>query len=427
MHNLSKKPGERAQNARLLARDLMAAARHSGLFPEEIVQSTLFPPGAVKLASRERTRAHELSADLAAKIGAAAAAAGPEPGAGVRAAPTLASPTADLHEDVASGELIPETNKPEPSPFPAGISASTLPRAIAMGGDPPYPLPRAISSLPAADLTGGETRPGEDLGDGGPASTLPGAPLGADVPQTSTIQGTETTLHGLSSGRPRRARVARMAVILACALAGAPMVILGGKKLGAFGAAATPADSLEATLEEARETMRRRAWDAPAGHNFKELTDLAQARWPGSTALADLRREAALQLVAQALERKYASDVPEAMHLVKLALTFDPLLTTAQHLSADLVAARSPDVAPASTTSASADRGKPHHGRDARAVDDGGPTRRQAPPATVDTRPPARATAPPSAPPSQVGGALLPPPPAPRPTSDTPPSTGPWL
>src|SRR5262249_3970264 len=82
----------------------------------------------------------------------------------------------------------------------------------------------------------------------------------------------------------------------------------------------------------------------PPGHNFKDLPDGAPGRWPGSTALADLRREAALQLVAQALERKYASDLPEAMHLVKLALTFDPQLPTAQHLSVDLAAARSPDV-----------------------------------------------------------------------------------
>ena len=44
MANLSKKPGERAQNARLLARDLVAAARASGLYPEEITQSTLFSP-----------------------------------------------------------------------------------------------------------------------------------------------------------------------------------------------------------------------------------------------------------------------------------------------------------------------------------------------------------------------------------------------
>ena len=75
MENLSKKPGERAQNARLLAKDLVAAARASGLYPEEIAQSasSLRQHSApVKLASKERTRAHELSADLAARIGGVA-------------------------------------------------------------------------------------------------------------------------------------------------------------------------------------------------------------------------------------------------------------------------------------------------------------------------------------------------------------------
>src|SRR6185312_11456294 len=72
MANLSKKPGERAQNARLLAKDLIAAARASGLYPEEIAQNGIFSSGAVKLASKERTRAHELSAELAERIGGVA-------------------------------------------------------------------------------------------------------------------------------------------------------------------------------------------------------------------------------------------------------------------------------------------------------------------------------------------------------------------
>ena len=47
MANLSKKPGERAQNARLLAKDLVAAARASGLYPEEIAQSALFSSASI--------------------------------------------------------------------------------------------------------------------------------------------------------------------------------------------------------------------------------------------------------------------------------------------------------------------------------------------------------------------------------------------
>src|SRR4029078_414967 len=77
MQNLAKKPGDRAPNARQLGRDLVAAARASGLYPEEMATQALFSPaslGTVKLASKERTKSHELSAELAAKIGGVPAA-----------------------------------------------------------------------------------------------------------------------------------------------------------------------------------------------------------------------------------------------------------------------------------------------------------------------------------------------------------------
>ena len=60
MRNLAKSPGARAPSARAFGRDLIAAARASGLYPEEFAsRSTLLTPssvGAVKLVSRERTR-----------------------------------------------------------------------------------------------------------------------------------------------------------------------------------------------------------------------------------------------------------------------------------------------------------------------------------------------------------------------------------
>src|SRR5262249_12425306 len=119
--------------------------------------------------------------------------------------------------------------------------------------------------------------------DESPISTLPGAPLGAEVQHTSTMQGTETTLDGPPEpprAGLRRARTARLAAVIACALVALPVVILGGRKLGGFGAAAS-GDTLDASLDEAREHMRRSAWDAPPAHNFKDVTDAALTRWPG--------------------------------------------------------------------------------------------------------------------------------------------------
>jgi serine/threonine-protein kinase len=419
MQNLAKKPEGRASNARQFARDLVAAARASGLYPEEIAtQSTLFSPtslGAVKLASRERTKAHELSADLAARIGGVAARPATPEAVDRVTAPTPTLPTGqapDQHEDVDSSELIPDTAKTLEHPPLASVPA---PRPSRNPSAPPPGRSRPGYSQPP--VPAGPTVAMEEES---PISTLPGAPLlppGNEQGPHTTMQGTETTLDGPSYPgiRARRARTARLAAIVACALVATPVVVLGGRKLGHFGDV-TANDSAEAALDEARDCMRRRAWDVPATHNFKEITDVAVARWPQNSALADLRREAAELLVHDALARKYANDPTEAKHLVELALHFDPLLTTAQHLSVELAGPHTPDIAPATSTSAAADRGKSgHHPRD--------PHADARPPSAP--RPPASSV--PAAPPT-TGGAVLPPPPAPRaPDAPAPSATGPWL
>jgi serine/threonine-protein kinase len=389
MTNLSKKPADRAPNARALGRDLIAAARAGGLYPEEIAtQSTLISPaslGAVKLASKERTRSHELSADLASRIG------------GVAAAPHQTTPTPTLPSAAVAAETTLETPAP-----------------IALRSAPPPPASVRVGP--------GDTRIDDaaDVNDHGPGSTVPGSPMPGPL---TTMHGTETTLDGLPASRPRRARMARLAAIVACALVAVPVAVLGGRRLGSGTA---QADSPDAALEEARDAMRRSAWDAPPGHNFKEITDGAMKRWPNSAALIELRREGAVKLVADALGRKYAGDLNEASRLAQLALDLDPSLTTAQHLAADLAAARAPDVAPAaSTTTPASDKSKPpRRPRDPGPVTTGEAKSPPQPGKSGDPRRPP----PPPPPPPQTGGAVLPPPPAPKPPDHTPPaSTGPWL
>ena len=386
MANLAKKPAERAQNARLFGRDLVAAARAGGLYPEEIAsQSTLFSPGnlgAVKLASRERTRSHELSADLAAKIG------------GVAAAPREAAPPATT-----------------PTPPPVGGSETTVP-----GGPPPdthtsvsptlSPLPSAAASsastpLPTTSsppMSTSRTQISDDHGFFHEADPSPRAS------PTSTIQGTETSLDG-PRARPSRARLARLAAIIACVAALVPIAVVGSHKLGA-----ADADAIEATLDEARDAMRRHAWDAPEGHNFKQITEAGLARFPDSTRIQDLRRDAAERLVADALGRKYAGNTAEALHFVRLALEWNPGLTTAQHLAAELERPQAIEVAPIVSAAPSADKGP-------KGPRKGGP------------RAPEPRNAPAPAPPASAapGGAQLPPSPTPPPPTPPPSSTGPWL
>jgi serine/threonine-protein kinase len=396
MQNLAKKPADRAQNARLLGRDLVAAARAGGLYPEEIAsQSTLFSPagiGAVKLASRERTRSHELSADLAAKIG------------GVAAAPReAASPTTVPAAPLVGGS---ETTMPCDPPIESPMTVSpTL-----------SPIPSIKASVSAND---GTTAPPSASTSSRGRATAPPTTDELDFPNEaeasqgtyrgSTIQGTETSFQR-PPPHPRRARVVRFAAILACALAVVPIAVFGGRKLGASSAS----DSVDATLDEAREAMRHHAWDAPPGRNFKEIIEAGLVRFPDDARLQDLRRDAAERLVSDALGRKYAGDTAEALHFVRLALAWNPGLTTAQHLAAELEGPRAPDVAPTLSVAVStADRGSKGGKKGAPRVPD--PHGAPPPPTPVST-----ASAAPN-------GAQLPPSPTPPAPIPPPSSTGPWL
>ena len=414
MTNLSKKPGDRAQNARIFGRDLIAATRAGGLYPEEIAtQSTLMSPaslGAVKLASKERTKAHELSAELASRIGGVAAVSADD----ARPHHLNRAPTPTLPSAITVAAQAPSA--PE-----AADASSALPRSA--------PPPEA-SRPDATQIDFYEhEHEHEHATAQGPGGTVPGAPptgrrwgLGSGAPgPLTTMQGTETTLDAPSSRRKRwaRARRTRLAALVACVLVMAPVAILGGRRLGGFGAA--PGDSVEGALDEARDCMRRHAWDAPPEHNFKEIIDRAAARWPASAAVAELRHEAAEKLLAEAVGRKYANDVPEATRLVQLALQLDPQLTTAQHLAAELSSARAPEVAPATVPVSSADRGGKagHRGRD------GKPDAKAPPPRGAVSGAPSTAPSPPP----QHSGAVLPPPPTPKQPEPPPPAapTGPWL
>ena len=403
MQALSKNPAERPATARLFGRELVAASRMSGLDPDEIASSSTLlrkdARGVVKLASKERTKALELSPELAARIGGVAARPSdptPLPGETVRSpsAPAISVPrpvSPTLHDEAPpsarthAGASFEEALRPPPS----------APRS--------QPLPLPLPPRRAQEL---------DFEDSPPPEGSVGLPF------HSTLQGTEST----SRIRLPRARIARAVAIVACAAAAALIVVLGGMHYGGFGAAASN-DSVEANLDAARECVRRHAWDSPPQHNVKDITDSALQRWPGDARVLDLRREAAERLVTDALGRKYAGDSTEALHLAKLALEFHPPLTTAQHLVAELEEARTPAVAPAVDAGVDERPGsKPRKGpREPRVGADAGAT--PAASTTPATRTSASADA-------GSSGALLPPSPPALPkdhTPPSPPSTGPWL
>src|SRR5262249_50708017 len=149
---------------------------------------------------------------------------------------------------------------------------------------PALPSPQEAQPSEPASLAPSPDDPVRDTVPGAPPQAeeafFAGGDLGVRPTQGSTMQGTETTLEAEESiPRPPQARRSRFIAILACALAVTPIVIFGGRRLGGFGVSASN-DTIDATLDEARDAMRRRAWDAPPGHNFKEITAQAMARWP---------------------------------------------------------------------------------------------------------------------------------------------------
>ncbi len=258
----------------------------------------------------------------------------------------------------------------------------------------------------ASEASVNATIQGEDLGD--VTAIPPAVEESAPAPASARHLVSAPSIPIVADVAGRVARMSpkrkRFAMIAACALVALPVLVVGGRHAGLFGAVS---ESLEATLDDARECMRHRAWDAPEARNFKLVTDEALARWPDNKQLLELRREAAGLVLNDALARKYANDPVEAAHLAALALQFDPELTTAQHLAAELAADRAKEAAPVASASASPDR---KNARPKNGVAMGDPPR-------VFQTPPGVQRPPQTSPAAST-----------RPGGGTPPaSTGPWL
>jgi serine/threonine-protein kinase len=422
MANLAKKPEARAQNARVFGRELVAAARASGLDPDEITRSSLLyaRQGAVKLPSKERTKSLELSTELAAKIGAVAARPDATP-----------LPQSDDGGSARFTGLRPQT----PVPISSADRVEGLP-----------PVSRSFPSLdvppPISMRASGHAAPELPLAP--PSRPHPSPDLDFDDPDPpprgslqSSMQGTESSLASLPPPPlSRRARIVRTVAIALCALAASSLVlVVGGKRLGIMASASS--DSVEGRLGAARDAMRRQAWDAPPGDNVKEILDVAAARWPSEPRVKDLRREAAERLVTSALGRKYAGDNVEALRLARLAVALNPSLTTAQHLVVELDAKTRPDLAPAGpattqspTAGAEVPGSRPLGARGPLRAKDGKPQPASTAAPTALPHAPAPAaqpTAQPTAQPASEGSPVLPPSPPALPGPTTPSSGGPWL
>jgi len=326
MRNLSKKPEERASDARMFGKDLFAAVRDSGLDPDEIFRAGPLATrqGSVKLPSKERTKSLDLSPELAARIGGIAA----------RTTETSAETSAE------TTPLPTPSSIPEPSPIEAptasadpsmpGLSADAAPELLPSPADDVKPPlePNAIVSLDKPHPDGIDDHENEE----------PNAATAPDLAKRDVDQPLEQQVRD----DQRRGRLTRFVAIALCALVLPFVAVIGGKRLG-WVTTATDV-SLDGQLDAARDAMKRQAWDAPPNDNVKEILDKALAKWPDDPRVTDLRHEAAERLVSSALGRKYAGDVNEALHWARIAVSLQPSLMAAQHLVAELEGKTGPDV-----------------------------------------------------------------------------------
>ncbi len=280
MRNLDKLPDKRAPDGRSFGRELVDAARASGMSPDDLVpRSTLLgqrPTSAASFTSIERTKQLQLSARVANIIGAH--------GAQPAEADAAVSPATPLPADDAA-----PARASVPSELPARVSSTPMPSAEAL---PTAPLPTAHGTARTLD---------DD-----------------DVPLAAT--------------RRHRARAAL--VVIACFLAGAGVVAVAAHHFGYIGTPGAPSASTYARRAEA--ALQGRRWDAPPGDNVRDITEEGLRRFPGDQALADVRRRAAQELVSSSLGKKYAGDAPGALGDAKLAREMAPDNTTAQHLVEEL-------------------------------------------------------------------------------------------
>ncbi len=410
MANLAKEPEKRANNARAFGRDLIQAARASGLDPDPIVSSTGYVFGAgpvVRLVSKERTKALDLSPDLAEKIGGRAAIP----------APPSSSPSSPAGHTVAG----------EPALLPPASQRTLI--------DPDLVLP--VSSRPG--LTAVPSSPASS--EGPPASARSSldwndAPSGpASIPAHGTMQGAELPPTARRDEPSLWARLARVVAIAAAASVVAMGVVAGGHHLSTLETGSET--SVDGLLEESRACIQERAWDTPPERNVKDLTTRAAQLAPDDPRVGEVKREAAERIVTDALGLKYAGDAANAMRLAQLAVELSPGLATAEHLVRELRGPMISEPAPPTEpeppvdSSAPTPHASPKSGSHARTPPTaGGP---KSPPASSATTPPATPSATPAKVPAgaaaaRATGPVLPPSPPPLPSGHGPDSQGgPWL
>jgi len=362
MANLAKDPKAREQDARALGHAIIDAAKEAGLAPEDISRPMLRrAPSAMQLPPNERTKQHDLTPEVAARLSA------PEPRSDARVSPVgrvdrpLTAATAKWEPptefqarlaDAAAGGSSSRGRSSGIIPAAAPSSRPRLPPGVDdtiddASAEPPVAAGAATivtpgPSFPASQRGGTRadppprTMPGDAESDGHQPSTQYSPPVAEATgpPPRASTRALPTSDAPPSRGTrmeqaddaPRRSR--GLLFVVLCFVLGALLATGWAWKMGKLGGGGDD----ESYVTRATDAMYKHRFVAPAGDNVRDITDEGLKKWPNDHRLLDIRMRSANELVTQATVQRSAGDIVEALRLARSAHELDPNDASAKRL-----------------------------------------------------------------------------------------------
>jgi serine/threonine-protein kinase len=173
-----------------------------------------------------------------------------------------------------------------------------------------------------------------------PGPTMPGAPVEVSASPTMVDAKVEPAVapappasaQNQEGPRPPSKTFRILAVGFALLL---PVAVVAGVRVAQNRTASIELERQD-RIDAATSALARRAWAAPPGANVKDLTGEMLVRDPQDQEALDIRRQAAEQIMSEALQRKFEGAREQALTLAKLAQELAPELKSAEVVIAEL-------------------------------------------------------------------------------------------
>ncbi len=390
MQGLAKDQNDREKDARSFGRAIVDAARAAGLSSDEISRPIIAGrSSAASLPSIERTRQHEIGADVRERmasrpsdprvtpepqetsgatrvsVGAAgnatvkwtpppniAAQLGNEP---ARAVSALATSAADARPMRRGDTEADASSSPPPRDEKAAMLDTTMDDATAPPAIPPAPSFPAVQTRPTqpsqpqvshAQVPRTDyAEPAQHAATPPVPSAAPSAPLPTPPPSAPHLSSPIADREGHYPSKPpsnvdstlsdsdlaRRSKARAIALVLVCFVLGAGLATLVAYRMGRIG----PEAGHEELVLLAQAALSANHLTDPPGENVRDLTSTGLKRWPDDSRFPALRKRAAEELTARAIAAHATSEPTEARRLIHLAVEMDIDNTAAKKLSGD--------------------------------------------------------------------------------------------